>query len=317
MNCRSSGLLAVAFLAPLCAGVLAAPAPASDEAWLTDFEVAKKTAAAQKKDLLVDFTGSDWCSWCKKLDKEVFSETTFKKEAGKRFIFVSLDFPHLKKQSDAEKAQNQKLQADFGVEGFPTVFLADSEGRPYARTGYQAGGAQAYLKHLDSFSSIRAARDKALAAAAKTQGVEKAMHLKAALDALPDELGAIPFYAGLVKQIKELDKDDTLGVRKAAADREASQKLAGELEQLVQDGKREEVIKRVDSFLESHPLEGNAKQTVLLMKLMSCGRDDTEAATKLLDEVIAVDPKSEAGRQAQTVKERLTTVRPKPGGRRN
>jgi thioredoxin-related protein len=311
MKPHLSGVRAITFLAPLCAGLIAAHATAADEAWLTNFEAAKKAAAEQKKDLLIDFTGSDWCSWCKKLDKEVFAENAFKTEAGKKFIFVSLDFPQLKKQSDSEKAQNGKLQTDFAVEGFPTVFLADAEGRPYARTGYQAGGPESYLKHLDSFSAGRAARDKGFAAAAKSQGLEKAAHLKAALDALPDHLGSLPAYAAVARQIDELDKEDALGLRKAAAEREASQKLGKELEQLAQDGKRDQIVKRVDDYLSTHPLEGDAKQTVLFMKLMSYGRDDTEAVTKVLDEVIAVKPNSEAGRQALTIKERLKTVRPK------
>ena len=40
--------------------------------WETDFAAARKQAREQKKDLLIDFTGSDWCGWCKRLKEEVF-----------------------------------------------------------------------------------------------------------------------------------------------------------------------------------------------------------------------------------------------------
>lgn len=44
---------------------------AGGEGWVSDFAAAKKEAAESKKDLLVDFTGSDWCGWCIKLVDEV------------------------------------------------------------------------------------------------------------------------------------------------------------------------------------------------------------------------------------------------------
>ncbi|MCY3004338.1 MAG: thioredoxin family protein [Planctomycetota bacterium] len=71
---------------------LVAPAVAS-EGWIADFDEAVKIAKAEKKDLFVDFTGSDWCGWCKKLDAEVFSHEEFLTAAKKSFVLVALDFP--------------------------------------------------------------------------------------------------------------------------------------------------------------------------------------------------------------------------------
>ncbi|MBL7215575.1 MAG: thioredoxin family protein [Phycisphaerae bacterium] len=122
---------------------------ASTDHWMTDFEKAKQTAREEDKDLLIDFAGSDWCYWCQRLDKEVFSKTAFLQEAGKQFVFVLLDFPNDKSGQTAEiQRQNERLARQFDVEGFPTVFLTDANGRPYARTGYMEGGAQTYLEHL-------------------------------------------------------------------------------------------------------------------------------------------------------------------------
>ncbi len=120
--------------------------------WVEDFEQAKKLAQEQKKDLLINFSGSDWCGWCIRLDKEVFDHDVFQKEAGKSYVFVKLDFPRRTPQPEAIKKQNQALRAEFkqayGFPGYPTVYLAGADGQAYARTGYQAGGPEAYLKHL-------------------------------------------------------------------------------------------------------------------------------------------------------------------------
>ena len=48
---------------------LAASASAAGEGWMTDFEAAQVKAKAENKPMLLDFTGSDWCGWCIKLDK--------------------------------------------------------------------------------------------------------------------------------------------------------------------------------------------------------------------------------------------------------
>ena len=45
--------------------------------WLTDFSEAKAKAKEEGKPILIDFTGSNWCGWCIKLKKEVFSKPAF------------------------------------------------------------------------------------------------------------------------------------------------------------------------------------------------------------------------------------------------
>jgi len=118
------------------------------EGWLTDFEAAKKQAAEQKRPILIDFSGSDWCGWCIKLDKEVFSKDSFKVYAKENLVLVLADFPSAKKLPAEVKAQNEALLEKYGVRGFPTVLLLDAEGNELARTGYQRGGPEAYVSHL-------------------------------------------------------------------------------------------------------------------------------------------------------------------------
>ena len=124
--------------------------------WLTDFDAAKAKAAEEGKDLLVDFSGSDWCYWCKRLDGEVFSKPGFVDEVDKDFVLVKIDFPQDKsRQSRQLQAQNDRLIRIYRIEGFPTVILMRADGTPYAETGYQNGGADAYLRHLNELRQER------------------------------------------------------------------------------------------------------------------------------------------------------------------
>jgi thioredoxin-related protein len=122
--------------------------PESASVWMTDFEAAKKKAAAEGKDLLLDFTGSDWCPGCIKLEKEVLGQKLFIHEAQKHFVFVMVDFPRKKKLPALLEQQNERLAQRFGVEVFPTVLLADATGKPYAEAVYQGGGPLPFLQQL-------------------------------------------------------------------------------------------------------------------------------------------------------------------------
>ena len=122
---------------------------AAGDLWVSDFEKAKKTAAAEGKDLLMDFTGSDWCGWCIMLDKEVFSKAEFKEYATKNLVLLELDFPQRKKMPPETAAQNERLAMKFGITGFPTVVVFDSDGKPLGALGYEQGGPQAFIAKLE------------------------------------------------------------------------------------------------------------------------------------------------------------------------
>ena len=96
--------------------------------WLTDLEAAKKKAAAEKKPILMFFTGSDWCGWCKKLHEDVLDKDEFQDFAKENVILLELDFPNSIPQSDALKKQNKALGEKFDVNGYPTMVLVDSDG---------------------------------------------------------------------------------------------------------------------------------------------------------------------------------------------
>ena len=118
------------------------------DSWKTDFAAALEEAKAQNKSILVDFTGSDWCGWCIKLNKEVFSQTAFKEFAASELVLVKIDFPIKKTQSEALVAQNKALADKYEVHGYPTILLLSPQGKLIGRTGYKAGGPETYIEHI-------------------------------------------------------------------------------------------------------------------------------------------------------------------------
>ena len=118
--------------------------------WETDYAAAVAKAKAENKTLLLNFTGSDWCGWCHKLDREVFKMAEFKKYAAENLVLVKLDFPRRKQISEAEKQQNNLLASKHNVKGFPTILLLDKKEKLLLTTGYQNGGAAKYVEHLES-----------------------------------------------------------------------------------------------------------------------------------------------------------------------
>lgn len=130
--------------------------PVVPTGWLTDFAAAQQKAAGEGKDLLVLFTGSDWCGWCKKLDKEVFSKPGVIDRISQQFVPVFIDFPsNTSHQPAALQQQNNALAVQYGVVGFPTILLMKADGTAYATTGYREGGPEAFLEHLKELKSAK------------------------------------------------------------------------------------------------------------------------------------------------------------------
>ena len=116
--------------------------------WETDFAKASATAKTSGKYMLLDFSGSDWCGWCIRLEKEVFSQDAFKDFAEENLVCVLVDFPHAKEQAEELKQQNLDLARKYGIKGYPTIIILSPDGKPVGKTGYLQGGPWEYSRHL-------------------------------------------------------------------------------------------------------------------------------------------------------------------------
>ncbi|MCH9627455.1 MAG: Disulfide bond reductase DsbH [Chlamydiales bacterium] len=116
--------------------------------WFTRYSEAAAAAKQEKKPMLLFFTGSDWCGWCKKMHQEVFASPEFAKEVGNNFVFVEIDFPMNKPLPTDQQQENNQLKQKYGVTGYPTIIILDASGNFVAETGYRPGGGKAYADYL-------------------------------------------------------------------------------------------------------------------------------------------------------------------------
>jgi len=124
--------------------------------WHTDMMSAVNISMKEGKPLFLFFTGSDWCGWCKKLQREVFFQPEFQKWAKKNAVLVELDFPRRTQLAPELKKQNYELAQMFGVRGYPTIWFV-TPGRngnevnfsKLGSVGYVAGGPSAWIQSAD------------------------------------------------------------------------------------------------------------------------------------------------------------------------
>jgi thioredoxin-related protein len=136
----------------LLASIALAQAWAGESEWLTDFAKAQAQAKAEKKMVLMDFTGSDWCGWCIKFKKETLDTQAFKDYAAKNLVLLEVDFPRSKSQSAELKKANAALAKKYGIDGYPTFVVLNSEGKEVGRQeGYEPGGPSAFIAKLEGF----------------------------------------------------------------------------------------------------------------------------------------------------------------------
>ncbi len=294
--------------AVIAAAFVSASAFAVPEGWTTDFPAAQAEAEASGKDLLMDFTGSDWCGWCIKLKDEVFLTDAFKAAAPEDFVLVELDFPNNVPQTDAVKNQNAALAQKYNIQGYPTIILADASGKPYAQTGYQAGGPEAYLAHLDELQAIRVTRDEAMAKAKDADGVDKARALDEAMDAVGLDL-AVAHYPSVVEYIIALDPDNDAGLKDKYAAAMLDMKMDADMQeaiQLLQASDMNAGLARLDQVIEDHRPEGESLQMITAIKgQVHLQMGEMDQAMSLLEQAVAVAPESEIAGQINAMIEQI------------
>jgi len=284
------------------------PGLRAEEIWGTDFEAAKAAAVKNHKDILLDFTGSDWCEGCILLQKEVFSKDRFLQEAPEHFVLLKLDFPQEKELPKGLQEQNDKLQATYLISRFPTILLTDETGRPYASITYQPGGPEAFLGQLGKLRKGHAQRDEFFAKASAATGADKAKALGDGLKAM-DPAVVMSYYKEELDQLIALDAADTQGFKAKRDFKLRRDKLEETLEDLVLNQKTKEFTEAVDRFIATEKITGIDLQDLLLIKLQVMSPEDLEKAGALLDEVIKIDPTSELAERARAGKDQLVQIK--------
>ena len=288
-------VLLIGLLIFFVTGSVDAASEKQDNLWQTDFAAAQAQALKEKKLLLLDFTGSDWCGWCIKLKKEVFSQELFQKEAPKDFILVKLDFPQKSQLEEKLTKQNQALSKMYKISGFPSILLTDAEGVEFARTGYQAGGPQAYLDHLQGFVKNFQQFEALEAEASKLDGIEKAKKLDQAI-ALLLQNGSQRDSSKLVDEIIALDKDGKAGLR---AKYELPRKLNAIEAQLNQDKDFDKAVAELDKLAPEAVSVPFLQQRVYLFQagILIKGKGDKESGLEKLELAQKAAPDTKTGQQ--------------------
>jgi thioredoxin-related protein len=266
-------------------GVAAPPAAETKAAaeWFADFDKAVAKAKAEKKDLFVDFTGSDWCGWCIRLHNEVLKHDTFLGPAGKEYVLVSLDFPHGEeaKAKVPNEKRNQELQAKYGIQGFPTVLLMTADGDVYARTGYQQGGPEKYVEHLTAIRAKgRPELDAAIALAAEAESAKGDARIAAfekvfaKLDGAGDDAAWTAKLHPTVRAAMAADADNAKGM-----------KLRG-LEALLKAGQVDDTVRDAAKQLDPKNEKGLREKVVMAQMRAVRDLDGVRAAAQAVEELV-------------------------------
>ena len=286
-------------------GLLAWNVNAGDALWTTNYAQAQKDAAKTGKSLLMDFSGSDWCGWCIKLDEEVFAHDVFKEAVTKDFVPVLLDYPRDKSKIPADvQAQNERLMDKYAIafKGYPTVILADAKGRPYATTGYQAGGPEAYLKHLAEFrqKGVEIAKYLKQAEAPDLKPLDRARLLDKAMDGVDLPI-LVQFYGDIVDQIMVLDKDNKAGIKKKYELR----LRAAEAEKALADRNPEKAIELYEAVIRDFQPTGEQAQALYFsLSEAYFGARQMDKAKAGLDKALQAAPESQFASRIKMIVEK-------------
>ncbi|MBQ7555714.1 thioredoxin fold domain-containing protein, partial [bacterium] len=286
--------------------------PEDDGIWTVNMDFAKKIAKEKDLKLLILFTGSDWCHWCKKLNEEVFSQDAFQQEVVKMFVPVKLDFPSAVKFPEEIRKSYEAEMKKYGVRGYPTVVLTDCEGNAFAVTGYQPGGEEAYLSSLKSYIQAKDELD-AKVAELKDGDAAAGQELYNALEEYSARFKDSPCVKEGLKKYYDICRAKCPEISRALEREEKIKQRLAEIDEQYKIGegydpsevtpeKVEQAVADYEALINSFSLEGEKKQEILLkVALAYTIVQEDEKAQEYLDKAVEAAPDSEF---AEMIKER-------------
>lgn len=233
-------------------------------------EAAMPVAQEQGRDIMLEFTGKEWCPPCIHLRTKILETPEFEAAAGDKYVLVEVVFPRLPAAVAAipeeQRNANEKLLVHHRIEtGLPTVLLLDAKGFPYAQIAGARRTTAEYLKELEAAAAVRAARDAAFARAAGLQGMERAVALAEGLNAIPENCR--DKYPAVVNEINAIDSLNTLGYARVLTRQENFRKQDAELKSILsrmrgnlQPRQLEQSVSQLESYLETPELEPELAQ---------------------------------------------------------
>ena len=289
----------------------ASPVADDDSSWMDNAELALKTARQGDKDLLLLFTGSDWCPPCQKLEEEVLGQEDFLNEARNQFVLVVFDFPQQKELLPRIKEQNQQWAERFGVNSYPTIILLDQQERPFAILGYQEGGVDVFLGLIGEQRQKRIRRDEFFDEAKGLEGDDRAIQLDKALSEMDQDIANL-YYEKSVKEIVDIDREDKLGLRtkwNAEADAEMRKIILTDIITVSRLEKPQRAVEFIDEVMAAISFTAPQRLQVYQIKLdLYRKMNDRAGMDAVLDLMIAMDELTETTRERLMVKKALSLV---------
>ena len=198
-------------------------APVMAAEWETDMAVAKERAVAEGKAILINFTGSDWCSHCRKVKYAVLDTPEFAAYVADKYVLLEIDIPRRAHVDAAELEKRKELCKEYNVTGFPTFVMTDTTGE--VLDGIVGGGIDIEGMKICMEGALE--RRAALAEARKLTGEARARSLLAIYNDFPKKFENAA--ARLRMEIVEHDPHDSTGMQQQAAADEQMQALTEEL----------------------------------------------------------------------------------------
>lgn len=126
--------------------------------WKYDFDEAQTIARSEHQNIVLVFTGSDWCPPCKKLEKNILNTEEFQKFAADNYIWIRADFPKRKhnKLPEIQQKKNQELADRYNKRMvFPAVLMLNPEGKVLGTIGYRKKmSVKRYISSLQNIATF-------------------------------------------------------------------------------------------------------------------------------------------------------------------
>lgn len=305
---------------PVVAALVAGIAGAS-EAWSTNPAEAMQQAAAQKKGVMLEFTGSDWCGACIMQKKQALSLPKVQEGITAAFIPVELDFPRKKQQDEQTKAMLETYKKSYGITGFPTLVYTDAQGRPVHTVVGYANPDQVMKDAATAAEALKTQQ-------ALTEKLAGSLTDEQRRDALVQLLKTVPqssiptFYKPSLEELAKLDPKDASGIRAALNRKELlntqREELADTFRQknvhILAEQKPDEALSLMDGYLKKDGLLPEVKQAVLVQKVnLLMQQNRVNELEQPLKEAVALLPDSFEGKMCARLLEKLPEIKKERG----